>query len=199
MKFKKALLTLCLVSSCVMVAMDEPESWTCEIFPYMKELFKGAIVSLKFNCNQADASDKLMTAIKQSNPTLVATILQEHPRLVDVAEDNDGVTPLLAATIVGDEAMVTQLLNRSPQPQVDRCAHQGFALVKKGNDGKTTWLPISGFTSLMAAAKFNYPDIAKQLLSARANKELKDFSNPGRTALDYAKENGNIKMINLLT
>ncbi len=140
-----------------------------------------------------------MRAIRNGNSTEVATILQEHPRLVDIAEDSDGVTPLLAATIVGDEQMVSQLLNRNPQPRVDRCAHQGFALVKKGNEGKTVWLPISGFTPLMAAAKFNYPNIAKQLLGAKANKNQADFSNPPKTALEYAKESGNIQMVNLLS
>lgn len=199
MKLKVSLLIVLSLACGSMVAMDEPESWSCEIFPYMQELFRGAIVSLKFNCNQSDPSDKLMRAIRNGNSTEVATILQEHPRLVDNAEDSDGVTPLLAATIVGDEQMVSQLLNRNPQPRVDRCTHQGFALVKKGSDGKTVLLPISGFTPLMAAAKFNYPNIAKQLLSAKANKNQADFSNPPKTALVYAKESGNIQMVNLLS
>lgn len=195
MKLKKIILSVFLIASISISAMDEPESWNCEFFSFTQQLLKDAIVSIRFNCNRADASQRLFTEIKNKNYTAIATILSEHPTLIDVAEDNDGVTPLLAATMMGDDALVAQLLDR--QPHVDRCAHQGFAMINRS--GKSDFMPIAGLTPLMAAAKFNYENIAKQLLGANASKDLKDFSRPGgKTALDYAKQSGNIKLVSLL-
>lgn len=195
MKLRKILLSALVIAPSGIHAMDEPESWNCEFFSFAQQLLKDALISIRFNCDRADASQKLFTEIKNKNYTAVATILSEHPTLIDAAEDTDGVTPLLAATMMGDDALVAQLLNR--QPQVDRCTHQGFAMINK--NGKSNFIPIAGFTPLMAAAKFNYENIAKQLLGAKASKDLKDFSRPGKTALDYAKEGGNTKMVSLLS
>ncbi|GMU18947.1 MAG: hypothetical protein AMXMBFR12_01390 [Candidatus Babeliales bacterium] len=175
-------------------AMDEPESWNCEFFSFASELLKEMVISIRFRCNEASAADQLFTAIRNNNVTHMVTILQDHPQLLDVAQDSDGITPLLAATILGNDTMVAQILNR--QPKVDRCTHQGFSMIP-AKDG-TAWLPLAGVTPLMVAAKFNRVNIAKQLLSAKANKELTDFSNPPKNALAHAKESGNIEMVNLL-
>lgn len=194
----RANLLILLVLFCMMPfsirAMDEPESWNCEFFSFASELLKEMMVSIRFRCNEASEADQLFKAIWDNNVTQVATILQENPQLLDIAQDSDGVTPLLAVTIQGNDAMVAQMLNR--QPNVDRCTHQGFTMISV-KDG-TAWLSLAGVTPLMVAAKFNRIHIAKQLLGAKANKELTDFSNPPKTALAYAKESGNIEMVNLL-
>jgi ankyrin repeat protein len=202
MKIKNSsiLFALLLTSACPIFSMEEPESWNCEILSFVSQLLKEAVLSVRFNCNQANAADKLFAAIRNQNVTEGATqisqLLSEHPQLLDVAVDDEGMTPLMAATIKGDAAIVAHLLNRIPQPQVDRFHHEGFAMNPAPG---VHWLSLAGFTPLMAAAKYNRIDIAKQLLSAQANKELKDFSNPGKTALDYAKESGNIQMVSLLS
>ncbi|CAN5198665.1 hypothetical protein BH09DEP1_BH09DEP1_2860 [soil metagenome] len=178
-------------------AMEESESWNCEIFSFASQLLKEALISIRFKCGESAASEQLFTAIRDRNSTAVATLLQEHSQLIDSAEDADGMTPLLAATIQGSASLITQMLNRVPQPQVDRAAFQGFALVK--HKDSSAWQPLTGFTPLMAAAKYGHRDIAVQLLNAGAQKDLKDESSPRKTALDYAKENGNnVALVNLL-
>lgn len=180
-------------------AMNEPEAWNCEFLAFVSQLLKETVFSVRFNCNQANAADKLFAAIRNKNvtqgATQIAELLKDHPQLIDVAQDEEGLSPLLAATLIGDSGIVAQLLNREPKPQIDRTSREGFTMNPAPG---IQWLSIAGLTPLMAAAKFNRIAIAKQLLGANANKELKDFSNPGKTALDYAKESGNIQMVNLL-
>lgn len=181
-----------------MHAMDEPEVWNCEFFNFANQVLKEFVVSLRFKCNESSTADKLFTAIRTDNVTEVATLLQEYPQLIDTAEDADGMTPLLAATIMGNASIVTQMLNRVPPPKVDRTAYQGFAMLLIKNIQE--WQPLTGFTPLMAAAKWNQINIAKQLLGAGASKnpDLKDEGSPRRSALDYARESGNINLVNLL-
>lgn len=175
-------------------AMDEPEVWNCEFFSFSKELFKDLIISLRFKCNEAAAADQLFTAIRNKNVTEVGSLLYEHPMLLDTAQDSDGLTPLLAATIAGNDAIVAHMLSR--QPQVDRRSHQGFTIITI--NGKPSWLPIAGLTPLMVAAKCEHRNIVRQLLGAGARKDLEDEGRPKKNALDYAKETGNIDIVNLL-
>lgn len=191
-----------------MVAQEQTTSSSSDLCSFLYELLNEVVITFRFDCHQnTNAVDALFTAIRAKNSTQVATLLRENPSLLDTAEDADGVTPLLAATLAGDDGLVAQMLNHQPQPQVDRCSHQGYALNPIPG---VTWLPLAGLTPLMAAVQFNRLNIANQLLGAHASKELTDFSNtgkkptpgkktnPGRTALDYAKETGDIHMISLL-
>lgn len=201
MKFKNGtLLVLLLVNSYATFSMDEPESWSCEIFSYGWQILKHAAVSFSFKCNEPSPANRLFAAIRNKNvtegATQIAKLLHKYPQLLDEAEDADGMTPLLAATVIGNTGVVTQILNRVSQPNVDRCSHQGFAIVQVGK--KSEWLPLSGLTPLMAAAKFNQIDIAKQLLSAGAKKDLQDFATDKKTAVDYARDGGNIAMLDLV-
>lgn len=192
MKSKVAISLLLVLNHSALVSMEEVEPWNCDFFHFFREI----LISVKFKCGQNAAADELFTAIQKENITQVATILQEHPRLADSAVDADGMTPLLAAAVIGNTSLMVQMLNRVPQPQVNRVANQGYALVRLKNS--LHWQPLSGFTPLMAAAKWGHRDIAKQLLAAGAAKDLEDGSSPKKKAIDHAKEYGNIELVNLL-
>ena len=194
MKMKKIILSALMIVPGGIRAMDEPEVCNCEIFNVAGQLLKELVISIRFKCGQPSPSDRLFEAIGNNNLTEVATLLQKNPQLADNAEDSEGKTPLLAATLLGNSSIVAQILYR--QPQVDRVTHQGHALNPVPG---IQWLSLAGLTPLMVAAKLNHLDIAKQLISAGAKKELQDFSRPAKTALDYAREKPHIQMINLLS
>lgn len=179
-----------------MMAMDETGQWNCEFFSFAAQVLKEAVVSISFKCGGRPEVNRLFAAIRTKNVTEVATVLAEHPGLADSAQDEDGMSPLLAATIYGDAGITAILLQHGHD--IHRVAQKGFAVVPRpGNNQGTLWQPLKGFTPLMAAAKWNQINIAKQLVNAGAKKDAHDDG--GNTALCYAKELGDINMINLLS
>jgi hypothetical protein len=100
--------------------------------------------------------------------------LNEAIRKVDPnALNSDGETPLMEATYNGDLKAVDQLLN------------QGAEIDAQDADG---------WTALMCAIKFDYPEIATRLLERGANPNLKTFED-GTTALIIAATMGRLGIV----
>lgn len=195
---KKKIVLGLLIISFQIIAMEEPENCLPGCFSFAREIFTDAWVSIRLKYQEASAGEKLFAAIQNKNvtegATQIAELLRENAEIIDKVEDNNGMTPLLAAAIQGDAGIMAQLLHRNPLPQVDRCTHGRVAMIKMKKNSEL--IDLTGFTPLMAAARLNHINIVRQLLHAGAKKELKDFNQ--KTALDYATASGYINVADLL-
>lgn len=173
-----------------LLGMEESDFFS-EFFSFVKE----AAFSVRITCGK-NPSDQLFSAIREKNVTEVMSLLAEHPQLSDNATDENGMTPLLAATVSDDAnvaaELVTEILKKNPY--VDRCADQGFAFITM--HGKSEFQSIARLTPLIAAVKLERIDLIRKLSAAGAKKDLEDSHR--KSALDYAKEKANISLVCLL-
>ncbi|KAH7303458.1 ankyrin repeat-containing domain protein [Stachybotrys elegans] len=115
----------------------------------------------------------LIKAIKRSEMEM-AMLLLEHGANVNMAMKN-GMTPLIAASRLGNPDIVQELMQRS-------------ASAEHTMDG--------GETALLSAAGCNHPEVLKILLSWGANVNASKHS--GQTCLIYAAEHGAVETVQLL-
>lgn len=131
----------------------------------------------KFDANAIDSVSKEgyspLTLACYYNNNEVAKYLVEHVK--DIDSKSGYGTPLMAATVKQNTALVKLLLE------------------KNANPNKTD---VNGSTALHFSVIFNYEDIVKLLVNAKANTTLKD--NRGKSPLDYATITGNEKITQLL-
>lgn len=196
MKFTYIILSALFFAPVLPLTAMEEASWSCEFLSFVAQLAKEAAISVSFKCHRNPEVDHLFETIRTNNVTELATVLAGHPELIDRARDENGMDPVLAAAIRGDAGIMAVILQHTST--VNKAAQPVFALLPSPVNKKPTWQSLpQGFTPLMAAAVWNHPNIAKQLISANAKKDMVDTT--GKNALAYAKNVGDINMINLLT
>ncbi len=197
----KNLLLAVVLSSSVMnsfQAMEEP------IFGApCSDFFRDFVFSLVFSypAHPTQEEAALFEAIDDNQPGILRAILQKNPKLVTHARTSEDLFLLLYAAQLGRAQMVAELLKAGAP--VDQTEHQGFALLLPPTKNQNTppvsteYQPLTGFTALMAAAKWGHLEAARQLLAAKANVALRDETK--RTACDYAQKYGHSNLVALLT
>ena len=143
----------------------------------MRNLFFHIIVLLVIcaDCTYAEEpSRELMLAIDRNDMPRVQALLAD-PSLINI-ENGKGITPLIQATVKGNQAMVELLLSRG-------------ADVNKPDR--------NGITPLMWAASGGKENMVKIFILRGASVNEKDTTD-GRTVLQWAYMGKNKKIINLL-
>lgn len=153
----------------------------------------------------AHAQD-IFTAARTNDTTLMKQLLETIP--VDTV-DKSGFTPLIIA-VYNDSREATQvLLNHGADINAKDIRSGNTALmgaIFKGNIEMSKFLiahgadvnvkNFNGASAIIFAATFGQLEIAKLLLEKGADKNVKD--NRGMTAFDYAENQEESNMINLL-
>lgn len=158
---------------------------------------------------QTDVGHRLMTAVRENNLEAVKQILLDRKVNLEEADDQ-GFTPLLWAAREGFNSIVALLLDHGANPNhndqwmgataghkaafwgrpeaMDMLIKHGLALDAKGG--------YNGYTALMDAVTRNHFEIAKLLVDAGANVQIRGHD--GLSAIDIARKNGNQRMLSLL-
>lgn len=113
------------------------------------------------------ADSSLMTLLKAGNRKAVERLLNTKKSFDINERDDEGLTPLIVATVANDSAMAQALLSKGANPNLQA---------------------NNGMTALMAAAFHGRENIIPMLLAAGANTDLRDTK--GRTALIVAAKVG---------
>lgn len=173
-----------LLASVVALGMSAPAHAQISLFQdsgLSGAVSKGDIAGLKSqllkgeNANQTDVHGKtvLMSAISQSNPTMVSLLLDGGASANRA--DKAGNTPLLLAVEAGNAEIVDILLKKGAKVDQDN---------------------REGVTPLMAAARTGRADLVERLLKGGAKVDRADFT--GRTALNWAQDGRNARVTTLL-
>ena len=133
------------------------------------------IISISANHVYAeDPSRELFLAIDRNDPGRVEALLAD-PLMIN-AEGDKGITPLIRATIKGNQTIAELLLNR------------GADINKPDRNG---------ITPLMWAASTGKENLVKLFILRGASVNQKDSAD-GKTVLQWAYLGGNKKIVNLL-
>lgn len=122
--------------------------------------------------------------------------------------DRRGIPAIVAAAAAGHPAVMNELLGR--RPIVDQTDPQkNTALIVGAKDGHAEIVRMLlvagarvnaqnrfGNTALMQAAAGGWIDVVQVILRYRPDQRITDYT--GRTALDYARENGHVRLEPLL-
>lgn len=151
------------------------------------------IYTLISNSQSVKASKQLVAAIEDNDLQTVSDIINQNPKSVNtlpssspwwlelIAEQPDVYYPLQKACIWGRYEIIKKLIN-------------------SGADCNLTWKGTYGSKSPLICAVVSESeetiDIIKLLMDNGADKSLKD--NRGKTAYDYAIEEGNLELAELL-
>lgn len=155
----------------------------------------GAVLTYTFksNSHSAKASQQLIAAIWSEDMQTLSNIVELNPQTINtlpsmspwwwqlISEQPISLYPLQEACIVGNYDIVKLLIDN-------------------GADCNLVWKGIEGSkTPLMRAVIYEQEtaiDIVELLLESGADKNLRD--NSGKTAYDYALQNGNLELAELL-
>jgi Ankyrin repeats (3 copies)/Ankyrin repeat len=159
----------------------------------------------QFSHNYANKSPLHSLALSPVAPDLIKFFLEKganpNIRTVDIADK--GSTPLMLMvenSALDDVFNPEPMLHPSKKNEFDKNAKESFYLLAKAGDINTQ--DDNGMTALMRATsviydKAGYYHTVNELLKLGAKVEIKNKE--GKTAIDIATENGNTKMIKLLT
>lgn len=158
---------------------------------------------------QSPGSRKLMTAVKANDASAVRSLLQtENINLCET--DEQGFPPLLWAAREGYDEIVKMLLDAKANPNQNDQWMGATAGHKAAFWGRPETMKLliahglslddrggyNGYTALMDAVTRNHFEVAKELVDAGANVNIKGHDN--LTAIDIARMNGNQRMLDLL-
>lgn len=162
----------------------------------------------KVQTTQYELNNEFSKAVRERNYTVIKDLLDNG--LISPNEEIMGgmIRPLIIAAFVGEAKAVKLLLEkgadleRSPMglTPLAQASEEGNSecvqvLIDASANLDTKSRPFDQ-TCLMLAAKKGHDAVVYQLLMAGADKTLRDEN--GKTALDFAKENGNKRTIILL-
>jgi ankyrin repeat protein len=159
-----------------------------------RELAAGAVVDARNRLGES----ALIIVLKKDRADLAGLLLDAGANVNQAAVN--GITPLMAASYAGHEAIVKRLLAQGADPRpADRL--NKTAMVYAAGEGRTAivqMLVASGIgpdevyandlTALMWAAGYGRTATVKALLDAGADRTRRD--NRGKTAADIAREQG---------
>lgn len=150
-----------------------------DAFNYLLE--KGADVNASGTSGKITNQSLLFLVITRGRDELIPKLLEKgaNPN----AADNSNSTPLQELCVRNDTKVenVKQLLEKSADPNI------------QDKNGNSSLILIAANKEIAAATRV---EITKLLLSNKADKNLKTIK--GKTALDWAKENGNADVVSLL-
>ena len=163
------------------------------LIPMMQLLIKaGADVSAVVGSDFPHAgSPVLRYAIESGSPEAVRMLIKAGAK-IDVNTENGIIHHWRSGRTVRNIPLLSSAIkSRAPIEVIDE-------LIAGGADVNLIDMFKVGWTPLMIAAYTGYTDAVKKLLAAGADKTLKHKKDGGRTAIDYAYEQGHKEIVALL-
>ncbi|BDU71460.1 ankyrin repeat domain-containing protein [Mesoterricola silvestris] len=147
----------------------------------MKPMATLAIIAVLLGAPALDAGTQLSRAVADGNLVLAKSLVEAGEKVNEL--DKWGWTPLAWAAYYGQPAIAKWLLERGADPNILTTRKYG------------RYKP--GVSPLLLAAYYGHDEIVADLLKAKADPGLTDVS--GRKPVDYAKEFGFTKCVELLS
>jgi uncharacterized protein len=208
-----AIATCCIATSAIAQTAADPENLSTnarflvaarngDAAALKRELAAGASVSSRNRLGES----ALVIVLKKERADL-ATILLDAGADVNQPALN-GITPLMAASFAGQDAIVKRLLAQGADPRAtDRLKKN--AMIYAAGEGRTAVVQLllaagvqpnevyaNDLTALMWAAGFGRTETVRALLAAGADPTRKD--NRGKTAADIARDQNFSETVALL-
>jgi len=160
------------------------------------------------NVKDEDGNTALNLAVKNNNPKIVQTLLNNNANPNIPYTYMNGFTALIVAVRNNNPTIVQMLLDEGANPYIqDHYGCTALHRVTRNTNSEIVQMlldkganpniqDIDGWTALFGAVTDNRSDIVQMLLDAGANIDIRDKD--GDTALDLAVRNKNLEIIKIL-